>query len=157
MFQKLVSHNDDLRRLIEKGYAVTVDSNCLVIRDIPYLNERLELEKGAIVAKLKFIDNLRFEQEDHQIYFAGSAPFREDGKPVLNLGGGAHKINLSDACADVVVQRSFSNKPKVAGKYEDHFQKIETYGDFQETYRENEPDFFIHIAHKTYLQSEETQ
>ncbi|TVZ41379.1 glycine/sarcosine N-methyltransferase [Alteromonadaceae bacterium 2753L.S.0a.02] len=30
------------------------------------------------------------------------------------------------------------------------FQKIETYGDFQETYRDNEPDFFIHIAHKAY-------
>lgn len=31
------------------------------------------------------------------------------------------------------------------------FQKVETFGDFQETYRENEPDFFIHIAHKAYI------
>jgi len=31
------------------------------------------------------------------------------------------------------------------------FQKIETYGDFQETYRDHEPDFFVHIAHKAYL------
>jgi glycine/sarcosine N-methyltransferase len=30
------------------------------------------------------------------------------------------------------------------------FQKIETYGDFQETYAEHEPDFFVHIAEKTY-------
>ena len=35
------------------------------------------------------------------------------------------------------------------------FQEIETYGDFQGTYRENEPDFFVHIAHKTYLSPEE--
>lgn len=28
------------------------------------------------------------------------------------------------------------------------FQHVETYGDFQETYREAEPDFFIHIAEK---------
>ena len=34
------------------------------------------------------------------------------------------------------------------------FQKIETYGDFQETYRDNEPDFFIHVAEKTYGPSE---
>ena len=30
------------------------------------------------------------------------------------------------------------------------FQKIESYGDFQETYHENDPDFFVHIAYKDY-------
>ncbi len=34
------------------------------------------------------------------------------------------------------------------------FQKIETYGDFQETFREHEPDFFIHVAEKTYDRAE---
>ena len=130
MFQKLVSHNDDLRRLIEKGYAVTFDSNCLVIRDIPYLDDKLELQIGAIVAKLKFLDNERFEQENHQIYFAGSVPHGLDGKPVPNLGGSEHSIDLSEACNDVVVQWAFSNKPKPAGKYDDHFHKIETYVGF---------------------------
>lgn len=36
------------------------------------------------------------------------------------------------------------------------FQRIETYGDFQETYQENEPDFFVHVAEKYYeLDNEE--
>lgn len=30
------------------------------------------------------------------------------------------------------------------------FQRIKTYGDFQETYQETDPDFFIHIAEKVY-------
>lgn len=30
------------------------------------------------------------------------------------------------------------------------FQRIHTYGDFQETYQENDPDFFVHIAEKEY-------
>ncbi len=30
------------------------------------------------------------------------------------------------------------------------FQRIETFGDFQESYRESEPDFFIHVAEKAY-------
>ncbi len=34
------------------------------------------------------------------------------------------------------------------------FQRIETYGDFQETYRDDEPDFFIHIAEKKYLEED---
>ena len=33
---------------------------------------------------------------------------------------------------------------------ESGFQKVKTYGDFQETYAENDPDFFIHIAEKDY-------
>ena len=30
------------------------------------------------------------------------------------------------------------------------FQDISTYGDFQETYREDEPDFFVHVSEKQY-------
>lgn len=30
------------------------------------------------------------------------------------------------------------------------FQRIETYGDFQHTYREEQPDFFVHVAEKEY-------
>lgn len=30
------------------------------------------------------------------------------------------------------------------------FQEVKTYGDFQETYRQDEPDFFVHIAKKSY-------
>lgn len=35
------------------------------------------------------------------------------------------------------------------------FQHIETYGDFKETYRDTEPDFFIHVAEKTYREQKE--
>lgn len=35
------------------------------------------------------------------------------------------------------------------------FQRIETFGDFQETYREKEPDFFIHVAEKLYREDQE--
>ena len=31
------------------------------------------------------------------------------------------------------------------------FQRVRTYGDFQETYHESEPDFFVHIAEKSAL------
>ncbi len=34
------------------------------------------------------------------------------------------------------------------------FQNVTTYGDFQETYKQNEPDFFIHVAEKSYVKSE---
>lgn len=127
MFQKLVSHNDDIRRLVEKGYAVAFDSNCLVIRDIPYLDNNKQVQNGTIVAKLAFIDQIRVEQVDHQIYFAGSVPHGINGAPIPNLGGGPTTIALSEACRDAVVERSFSNKPRATGKFQDFYEKIESY------------------------------
>ncbi|HEU0127534.1 MAG TPA: methyltransferase domain-containing protein, partial [Pseudonocardiaceae bacterium] len=35
------------------------------------------------------------------------------------------------------------------------FQRIETYGDFQSTYSDGDPDFFIHIAEKIYRSEEQ--
>ncbi len=30
------------------------------------------------------------------------------------------------------------------------FQRVDTYGDFHETYKAEEPDFYIHVAQKSY-------
>ena len=127
MFQKLVNHNDDIRRLVEKGYAVAFDSNCMVIRDIPYLDTQRQLQIGSIVTKLVLVDNERVTQDDHQIFFAGAIPHNLDGTPIPNLAGGLTQLVLSDACCDVIVQRSFSNKPKITHKFIDFFEKIESY------------------------------
>jgi hypothetical protein len=127
MLRELANHNDDIRCLLEKGYALAFDSNYLIVRDIPYLSERRELKIGSIVCKLKTADNVHFEQEDHQIFFAGSAPCALDGSTIPNFGGGPARLALSSASKDVVVERSFSNKPKDTGNFEDLFEKIESY------------------------------
>lgn len=127
MFQRLVNHNDDLRRLVEKGYAVAFDSNYLIVRDVPYLDAEGKLQVGAIVTKLVFADQESVMQEDHQIFFSGSHPHGLDGGPIPNLGGGPTQLPLSDAVTDIVVQRSFSNKPAATGKFRDFFEKIESY------------------------------
>ena len=127
MFQELVNHNEDIRRLVEKGYAVDFDSNYLIVRDIPYLDDKLELRSGAFVANLVAIDKKRFVQDDHQVFFAGEHPCGLDGKSIPNLGGGPCGLPLSDAAADIPVQRQFSNKPKVTQAFADFFEKIESY------------------------------
>ena len=38
---------------------------------------------------------------------------------------------------------------------ESGFQRVTTYGDFQETFAEDEPDFLVHVAEKSYLESED--
>lgn len=123
MLTELANHNDDIRRLLEKGYALRVDGPHLVVRDIPYLDSERRRHIGAIVAKLVFIDKVRVQQDNHQIYFAGSHPCGLDGQPISNLGGGPANITLSKT--DVVVERSFSNKPN--GGFANFFDKIEHY------------------------------
>ncbi len=123
MLIELASHNDDIRRLLEKGYALRVDGGYLVVRDIPYLDDQRVLRTGTFVAKLVNVDKNRVIQDDHQVYFAGSVPHGLDGRPVPNLAGGPRAIPLSKT--DVIVQRSFSNKPP--GGFANFFDKIEHY------------------------------
>src|SRR5258705_13991280 len=101
MFRNLVNLNDDIRRLVERGYAVAFDSNYLVIRDIPYLDSDGKLQIGTIVTKLEFIDQERVTQTDHQVFFAGSVPHGLDEKPIPNLGGGTPKLALNESSKNV--------------------------------------------------------
>jgi len=122
---RLVSHNDDLKKLKNRGYAIALDSNHLVVRDIPYLDQDGALKTGAIVSKLNIIDEDHVSQTDHQIFFCGSHPHELSGQKIANLGGG--EMNIKLLSSDLTVQRSFSNKPVVTGAYADHFEKIENY------------------------------
>lgn len=130
MLKTLVSRNPDLQRLLEKGYALAIDSNHLVVRDIPYLDSAGQLQWSAFVGKLVFEDLTNVRPEDHQIYFAAPRPFGLDGQVVRGLGGGVGQLSLSEHCQDVFVRQCFSHKLKEGGQprpYVDHFEKIESY------------------------------
>ena len=130
MLKTLASHNPDLQRLVEKGYALAVDSNHLVVRDIPYLDSEGQLQWSAFVTELEFEDKIKVRPKDHQICFAAPRPFGLDGQAIRGLGGGEAQLGLSERCKDVIVQQRFSHKLKEGGQlraYVDHFEKIENY------------------------------
>jgi hypothetical protein len=130
MFPELANHNEDLRRLLERGYAITEDHGYFVVRDIPYLDNNGDLKTGAIVVKFVDIDGKKVKPQDHQVFFAGSHPSELDGAPIKGLGGGPTSLALTSS-PDVVVQRSFSNKlmtkEGVLRDYQDFFEKLEHY------------------------------
>lgn len=119
----LANHNPDIRRLLERGYALRLDSAHLVVRDIPYIDATGALKWGAFVTVLVFTDKEHVQQQDHQVFFAGAVPYGLNGQPIPNLGGGSVHISLTKN--DVVVERSFSNKPPAG--FADFFEKIEHY------------------------------
>lgn len=124
MIASLAKNNGDIDRLLKKGYALSIDSNHLVVRDIPYLDNNGNLQIGAIVSIVNFINHNKMNMRDHQIFFCGSHPYELNGNPIRNLGGGGTSVHLTSK--DLVVQRSFSNKPP-SGKFKDWFEKIENY------------------------------
>ncbi|MDP1956205.1 MAG: ThiF family adenylyltransferase [Polaromonas sp.] len=132
MLKILASRNPDLKTLLEKGYALAVDTNYLIVRDIPYLDSNGQLQLGAMVSKLVSEDDVIFRPSDHQILWTGPRPYGLDGQVVRGLGGGNAQLALSEQCKDVVVQQSFSHKLKdkttaQARDYVDHVEKIEHY------------------------------
>ena len=52
MSTTLISHSDDLRRLRNEGYEVNVQANVLVLRNIPYVTQEREVERGTLVSQL---------------------------------------------------------------------------------------------------------
>lgn len=130
MFLELANHNEDLKRLLEKGYAITEDHGYLVVRDIPYLDSNGNCKIGAIVTLISDIDGKKVKPHDHQIFFAGSHPCELDGTAIRGLGGGSTTLALTSS-PDIVVERSFSNKLSAENgifrDYRDFFEKIEHY------------------------------
>lgn len=130
MLKTLASRNPDLKALLEKGYALALDTNYLIVRDIPYLDAVGQLKWGALVAKLVFEDDVTVRPEDHQVFWAGPRPYGLDGQVIRGLGGGDAQLSLSERCSDVVVQQRFSHKLKEGGQlraYVDHVEKIDSY------------------------------
>ncbi len=72
MIISLAENNEDIERLLKKGYALSIDSNHLVVRDIPYLDNNGNLQIGAIVSIVNFINQNKMSMKDHQIFFCGS-------------------------------------------------------------------------------------
>lgn len=123
----LASHNDDIRRLLEKGYALADADGYLIVRDIPYLDAQGALQWAAFVTKLEPVDKHRVRQHNHQVSFTGGVPHGTDGKPIPNLGEQVGTFDVGRK--DVVVTRTFSNKPMGGGRdsFVDFYEKIEHY------------------------------
>jgi hypothetical protein len=122
MSQRLISRNDDLRRLRNEGYNVQIVSTYLVVRDVPYVNARREVQRGALVCQLDLAGEATTKPSTHVTFFAGEYPCNRDGSPIRQL---EHQSQQQQLAADLVVHHSFSNKP--AGGYVDFYEKVTTY------------------------------
>ncbi len=124
MSSKLFDLNADLRRLRDEGYNVYIHGANLVIRDIPYVNDKRKVQyDGILISSLNLNGDVANRPDTHQIRFAGQCPCTSEGHPIEALSLIEEVVRFSDTLSS---QFHFSSKP-LRGHYEDYHEKIKTY------------------------------
>lgn len=124
MSQQPISRSADLKKLRDEGYDLEIRSGCLLVKDVPYVNSRKEVKCGVLIMKLVLADNETSRPDDHVAYFTGDHPCYEDGAEIIKIKHGSGEHSLADG---VVIQHSFSAKPKPNDFYPDYHAKVTTY------------------------------
>jgi hypothetical protein len=124
MSQRPISRSSDLKKLRDEGYDLEIRSGCLLVKDVPYVNSRKEVRRGILVMKLVLAGDVTSHPDDHVAYFTGDHPCNADGTEIAKIKHSSGERSLADG---VVIQHSFSAKPKPANVYEDYYAKVTTY------------------------------
>ncbi|MDQ3819256.1 MAG: ThiF family adenylyltransferase [Acidobacteriota bacterium] len=124
MSQQLIGRNVDLKLLRDEGYGIEVKSRkYLLIHKVPYVNARREIKLGTLVSELDLAGDETRPPNTHVAYFIGEHPCHADGSLLSQIQhGGRQTLNN-----DLVVDYSFSAKPKPDERYRDYHHKMETY------------------------------
>ena len=91
---------------------------------VPYVNFRKEVQRGTLVAKLVLAGDVTTRPDDHVAYFAGEHPCGADGTEIAEI---KHVSGARTLAEGVVIQHSFSAKPKPSGSYPDYHAKMTNY------------------------------
>lgn len=124
MSRQLINRSWDLQKLQNDGYELEIKSGFLLVKGVPYVNSRKEVQRGTLVAKLVLAGDKTTPPDDHVAYFAGEHPCNADGTEIAGIKHGSSTRAIAEG---VVVDHSFSAKPKPHDRYPDYYAKMTTY------------------------------
>lgn len=122
MSSSLISRSRDLKALLDDGYELEIKGGHLVIHNVPYVTADKTVKCGKLVSVLDLAGDETTKPGSHIALFAGEFPCNKDGRPLRQLEHQSARQAIAD---DLVVDHSFSNKPKEG--YEDYYVKMTTY------------------------------
>ncbi|RZB19606.1 ThiF family adenylyltransferase [Streptomyces sp. F001] len=117
----LLARDPDLTRLLDDGYDVVVHAGHIVVRHIPYVTENRTVEHGFFAYPVTISGDRLVSGTDHRIWFSGSAPCDEHGRP-LALANPETRVIAEGMQANFML----SSKPSPDG-YPDEYTKITAY------------------------------
>jgi hypothetical protein len=124
MSRQLINRSWDLQKLQNEGYELEIKSGFLLVKGVPYVNSRKEVQRGTLVVKLVLAGDKTARPDDHVAYFAGEHPCNADGTEIAQI---KHQSGERKLAEGVVIQHSFSAMPKPQNYYPDYHAKIATY------------------------------
>lgn len=124
MSRQLISRSSDLQKLQNEGYELEIKAGFLLVKGVPYVNSRKEVQRGTLVMKLVLAGDMTTKPDDHVAYFTGDHPCNADGAEIAQI---KHVSGERTLAPGVVIQHSFSAKPKPDNFYPDYHKKVATY------------------------------
>jgi hypothetical protein len=122
MSSSLIARSRDLQRLRAEGYDLSVISNHLVVKGVPYVTAERQISHGTLVSELTLAGDETTTPSTHVIFFDGEAPCNQHGQPVEGLINDSTPRELAPGLG---ISCSFSRKPP--GGYPDYYEKVRTY------------------------------
>lgn len=125
MSQQLINLNADLRKMREEGYDIDVRHGHLIVKDVPYVNGKREVRRGALVTSLELNGDKTQQPTDHTVFFQGDHPCTAEGSTLTPIQNSSNTQTLAPG---IIVNHRFSAKPKTNGRrYRDYHHKMTTY------------------------------
>jgi len=122
MSRRLISRSSDLQRLRDEGFNIEVRAGFLLVKDVPYVTQRREVQRGVLVSTLDLANDVTVQPSTHVAHWMGEFPCTKDGVRIAPIEHQSRETDLGDG---VVVQHSFSNKPP--GGYANYYEKMTRY------------------------------
>lgn len=122
MSQELFNRSPDLKRLRDEGYFVQKVGGFLLLREVPYVNAKRQVQTGTLISSLVLAGDVTRKPDTHVVYFDGEYPCGPDGNPIRQISNQSGEINLGNGIA---AKHRFSSKPE--GGYRDYHHKMTTY------------------------------
>lgn len=121
MLQQLINRSPDLKRLRDEGYEIEIRGGYLIVKHIPYLDNRGEIAYGELVSSLTLSNDRTARPDSHVIFFSGGQPCDNTGQAISAITHSSQTQNLGG----IIVNHSFSSKP--IGGYTNYYEKITMY------------------------------
>jgi hypothetical protein len=107
MSSSLISRSSDLAQLQSDGLEIEEVAGHVVIRNVPYVNSKKQVKRGALVAVLNLNGDVAGAPPDHTIMFSGEYPCEKDGRELPHI----HEKSARQITKDLAVTCGFSSKP----------------------------------------------
>lgn len=123
MSTQLIDHNEDLRKLREEGYSISIVNSNILVKDIPYVNKNKEIKSGMIFCPLNLSGEKVMPPANHTVFFVGEHPCKQNGIEDKTFVNSLKNQKLIDG---IISSYFFSSKPKT-GRYNNFYDKITRY------------------------------